>query len=37
MSLEVYDAQREDDEVQEWIERIKAHPWVRAVEGKENV
>ena len=33
----VYDALRSDSDVGEWIARIKAHPWVQVVEGKENV
>jgi len=30
--MDVYDALLGDGKVQEWIERIKAHPWVRIVE-----
>jgi len=34
---DVYGALRRDGEVQEWIERIRGHEWVKVVEGKENV
>ena len=29
---EVYEALRNDEEVQEWIEKIKSHPWVKVIE-----
>ena len=33
----VYQRLREDKEVQGRIRQVKAHPWVRVVEGKNNV
>ena len=30
--MEVYDVLRGDGEVQEWIERIRGHEWVKVVE-----
>ena len=26
---------KNDKEVQDWIEKIKSHPWVKVIEGKE--
>ena len=33
---EVYQSLKQDKEIQNWIEKIKSHKWVRIIEG-ENV
>ena len=29
-----YNALKEDKEIQEWIEKIKSHEWVKVIDGK---
>ena len=31
---EFYNALKEDKEIQEWIEKIKSHEWIKVIEGE---
>ena len=33
---EVYNALKNDTEIQKWIEKIKSHKWVKVIEGEKN-